>query len=60
MSAIVPITGTLRKRIIADIAIGFAIGGAMGSYWWWGFHKGKINKREDFYSKLAAEKAAEN
>lgn len=60
MSAIAPITGTLKKRIIADITIGFAIGGVMGGYYWWGFHKKLINKREDFYANLAAEKAAEN
>ncbi|SCW01820.1 LAFE_0E07976g1_1 [Lachancea fermentati] len=60
MTALAPITGTLRKRIIADIVIGFSIGGVMGSYWWWGFHKNLVNKREDFYAKLAAEKAAEN
>ncbi|SCV04756.1 LANO_0G12156g1_1 [Lachancea nothofagi CBS 11611] len=60
MSAITPITGTLKKRIIADLTIGFAIGGVMGGYYWWGFHKGLINKREAFYANLAAEKAAEN
>lgn len=60
MSAIAPITGTIRKRIMADITIGFAIGGVLGSYWWWGFHRGIINKREAFYAKLAEEKAAEN
>ncbi|KAH3899946.1 probable Cytochrome c oxidase subunit 7A [Saccharomycodes ludwigii] len=54
--AIAPITGTLKKRIIADIAIGFSIGGVMGSYWWWGYHKDIIGKREAFYAKLAAEK----
>ncbi|CAH02073.1 Cox9 [Kluyveromyces lactis] len=60
MSAIAPITGTIRKRILADITIGFAIGGAMASYWWWGFHKNIINKREAYYAKLAEQKAAEN
>ncbi|SCU98514.1 LADA_0H13520g1_1 [Lachancea dasiensis] len=60
MSAIAPITGTLKKRIAADLTIGFAIGGVMGSYYWWGFHKNLIAKREAYYAKLAAEKAAEN
>lgn len=57
--AIAPITGTIKRRILADIAIGFTIGGVMGGYWWWGFHKQIINKREAYYAKLAEEKAAE-
>lgn len=60
MSAIAPIQGTLKKRIMADIIIGFSLGGIMGSYWWWGFHKGIVGKREDFYAKLAEQKKAEN
>ncbi|CCC66818.1 hypothetical protein NCAS_0A02600 [Naumovozyma castellii] len=59
MSAIAPITGTLKKRIFTDITIGFALGGAMASYWWWGFHNGVINKREDYYAKLAQLKNSE-
>ena len=54
--AIAPITGTLKKRIILDIALGFSIGGTMASYWWWGYHKKLINRREDYYAKLAAQK----
>ncbi|CCF59359.1 hypothetical protein KAFR_0G03270 [Kazachstania africana CBS 2517] len=53
MAIIAPITGTLKKRIITDIVIGFSLGGALASYWWWGFHKRIINKREDYYSQLA-------
>ncbi|CEP61626.1 cytochrome c oxidase subunit VIIa LALA0_S03e07140g [Lachancea lanzarotensis] len=60
MAALAPITGTLRKKIIADVTIGFAIGGVMGSAYWWGFHKKLVGKREAHYEKLAAEKAAEN
>ncbi|GCE98723.1 cytochrome c oxidase subunit 7A [Zygosaccharomyces mellis] len=59
MSAIAPIQGTLKKRIISDIVTGFALGGVMGSYWWWGYHKGVIGKREAFYSQLAEQKKAE-
>ncbi|CCH58430.1 hypothetical protein TBLA_0A06390 [Henningerozyma blattae CBS 6284] len=54
--AIAPITGTLKKRIIADIIIGFSIGGSMASYWWWGFHKKVIQRRENYYAKLAEQK----
>ncbi|AGO12416.1 AaceriAER063Wp [[Ashbya] aceris (nom. inval.)] len=59
MSAIAPITGTIKKRIIADIAIGLGLGTAAGSYWWWGFHKPKIAARENYYAQLAQQKAAE-
>ncbi|AMD19929.1 HCL222Wp [Eremothecium sinecaudum] len=59
MSPIAPITGTLKKKIIFDISVGFTIGGVLGAAWWWGFHVPKVNKREDYYAKLAKEKAAE-
>ncbi|KAL3229566.1 Cytochrome c oxidase subunit 9, mitochondrial [Nakaseomyces bracarensis] len=52
-----PITGTLKKRILQDIVIGFSLGGAMAGYWWWGFHKGVIDRREAFYADLAKKKA---
>lgn len=60
MSALAPITGTLKKRIITDIVIGFSLGGVMASYWWWGFHKNVIDRREAFYADLAEKKKAEN
>ncbi|SMN18700.1 similar to Saccharomyces cerevisiae YDL067C COX9 Subunit VIIa of cytochrome c oxidase, which is the terminal member of the mitochondrial inner membrane electron transport chain [Maudiozyma saulgeensis] len=60
MSAITPITGTLRKRAVLDILVGFTIGGAMASYWWWGFHMNIINKREAFYAELAEKKRQED
>lgn len=59
MSAIAPITGTIRKRVLTDIIIGFTIGGCMASYWWWGFHKNIINKREEYYTSLSKQKALE-
>ncbi|CAB4256980.1 similar to Saccharomyces cerevisiae YDL067C COX9 Subunit VIIa of cytochrome c oxidase, which is the terminal member of the mitochondrial inner membrane electron transport chain [Maudiozyma barnettii] len=60
MSAIAPITNTLRKRATLDILMGFTIGGAMGAYWWWGFHMDVINRREAFYAELAEKKRQEN
>lgn len=51
--AIAPITGILKKKIIVDVSIGLGIGAVAGSYWWWGFHKGKVQKREDYYDALA-------
>ena len=60
MSAIAPITGTLKRRAALDILVGFSIGGAMASYWWWGFHMNVINKREAFYAELAKKKQEED
>lgn len=60
MSAIAPITGTLKKRILADIFIGFSLGGAMAGYWWWGFHRDVVNRREAYYAQLAEQKKLEN
>lgn len=60
MSAIAPITGTLKRRAFLDIVVGFSIGGAMASYWWWGFHMNVINKREAFYAELAKKKQEED
>ncbi|CAI1902107.1 hypothetical protein SEUBUCD646_0D01770 [Saccharomyces eubayanus] len=58
--AIAPITGTIKRKVIMDMIIGFSLGGAMASYWWWGFHMDKINKREKFYAELAERKKQEN
>jgi cytochrome c oxidase subunit 7 len=50
---IAPITGTLKKKIAVDISIGLTLGLGAASYWWWGFHKTKVQKREDYYASLA-------
>lgn len=57
--AIAPITGTLKRKIIVDVSVGFTLGLGFASYWWWGFHKGKVEKREAYYAKLAAQKQQE-
>ena len=59
MAGIAPITGALKKRIIMDILIGFSLGGALASTWWWGYHKKLIYKREAYYSKLSELKKQE-
>lgn len=55
---IAPITGTMKRRIIVDISVGFAIGGVMGAIWW-GAHKKMVNTRENYYAALAEKKRAE-
>jgi len=57
--AIAPITGTLKRKIIVDVSTGFVLGLGFASYWWWGFHKEKVDKREAYYAKLAAQKQQE-
>lgn len=58
--AIAPITGTLRKKIITDITMGFAIGFVMATGYWYYEHKPLIQKRDDFYKQLKAQKEAED
>lgn len=60
MSAIAPITGTLRKKIITDISIGFGCGFVLAGLYWKYEHKALVDKREAFYAKLKAEKEAED
>lgn len=58
--AIAPITGTLRKKIITDITIGFAAGFALATGYWYLEHKPIVAKREAFYAQLKAQKEAED
>lgn len=55
---IAPIVGTMKRRVIVDITMGFAIGGAMG-YVWWTNHKKMVKVREDYYAALAEKKRLE-
>ena len=57
--AIAPSTGTLRKKIITDITVGFGCGFVLANIWWYGEHIPMVKKREAFYAKQAAEKEAE-
>ena len=59
MYALTPITGTLKRRIDTDILVGFTLGGGIAAYWWWGFHKGVVDRREAYYAKLAEQKKQE-
>ncbi|CDK25736.1 unnamed protein product [Kuraishia capsulata CBS 1993] len=58
--AVAPITGSLRRKIIADITVGITLGAGFASYWWWGFHKKTVAVRENYYAELAKKKAAED
>lgn len=57
--AIAPITGTLRKKIITDITIGFGCGFVLATGYWYLEHKPVVARREAFYAKLNAQKEAE-
>ncbi|KAK6457975.1 cytochrome c oxidase subunit 7A [Scheffersomyces xylosifermentans] len=57
--AIAPITGTLRRKIITDISIGFASGFALATTYWYFEHKPLVAKREAYYAKLKAQNEAE-
>lgn len=58
MAVIAPIVGTMKRKIIIDISVGFAVGGVMG-YIWWTNHKKMVKTREDYYSQLAEKKRIE-
>ncbi|ODV76627.1 cytochrome-c oxidase, subunit VIIa, partial [Suhomyces tanzawaensis NRRL Y-17324] len=57
--AIAPITGTLRRKIITDISIGFGVGFVLGAAYWEFEHKPLVAKRDAYYAQLKAQKEAE-
>jgi len=58
--AIAPITGTLKRKIITDITVGFGCGFALATAYWYVEHRPLIVKREAYYAKLKAQKEAED
>lgn len=58
--AIAPITGTLKRKIITDISIGFGCGFVLAGLYWQYEHKPIVTRRDAFYAKLKAEKEAED
>ncbi|GAW12837.1 hypothetical protein ANO14919_022080 [Xylariales sp. No.14919] len=56
--AIKPITGMLKRGLVADLSIALGIGMVMGSAYWYGFHMPRTNARDAFYKKLEEERAA--
>lgn len=58
--AIAPIVGTLRRKIITDITVGFGCGFFLANLYWYGEHKPHLAKREAFYAQLAKQKEAED
>lgn len=58
--AIAPITGTLRRKIITDITIGFGAGFVLATAYWYLEHKPLVQKREAFYKELRENKERED
>ncbi|ODV65076.1 cytochrome-c oxidase, subunit VIIa [Hyphopichia burtonii NRRL Y-1933] len=58
--AIAPITGTLRRKIITDITLGFGCGFVLAFAYWEFEHKPIVAKREAYYKQLKAQKEAED
>lgn len=56
---IAPIVGTMKRRVIVDISVGFAVGGVMGAVWWMN-HKEMVAVRENYYAALAEKKKLAN
>lgn len=57
--AIAPIGGSLKKKIITDIIMGFVFGGSLATAYWQLEHVPIVKKREAYYAKLKAEKESE-
>lgn len=58
--AVPAITGTLRKKIITDITLGFAVGFVLATGYWEFEHKPIVEKRNAFYAEQKAKKDAED
>ncbi|KAI2778504.1 cytochrome-c oxidase, subunit VIIa [Daldinia loculata] len=56
--AIAPITGMLRRGLVADLSIGLGIGVTFGALYWHGYHMPRTYARDNFYRKLEQERAA--
>ncbi|KAI1810676.1 cytochrome-c oxidase, subunit VIIa [Poronia punctata] len=56
--AVKPITGMLKRGLVTDLAIALGLGMTMGSAYWYGYHMPRTEKRDAFYKKLEAERAA--
>ncbi|RCK66944.1 Cytochrome c oxidase subunit 7A [Candida viswanathii] len=57
--AIAPITGTLKRKIITDISLGFVAGFALAFLYWEVEHKPLIAKRDAYYAQLKKQKEIE-
>lgn len=53
------IFGSLKKKIIKDIVVSFAIGIPAAYAWWYTFHVDNQKKREAWYIAYAAKKGNE-
>lgn len=59
-SAIAPITGRFRKRIVFDLFGALALGTACASAWWYGHHIPKMAKFRAHDARVKLEVDAEN
>jgi cytochrome c oxidase subunit 7 len=59
-SAIAPITGRFRKRIVFDLFGSLALGLACGSVWWFGHHVPKMAQYRAHDARVKLEIDAEN
>ncbi|KAL6452179.1 COX9 Cytochrome c oxidase subunit 9 [Candida maltosa Xu316] len=57
--AIAPITGTLKRKIITDITLGFAAGFGLAFFYWNFEHKPLVAKRDAYYAQLKKQKELE-
>lgn len=58
--AVPAITGALKRKIITDISLGFAVGFVLATGYWEFEHKPIVAKRNAYYAELKAKKDAED
>ncbi|CAO1631315.1 unnamed protein product [Jaminaea pallidilutea] len=51
------ITGKLRKRLILDLSVAMGGGVAAAYAYWYGLHLPSVQRRDNYYAKLQAERA---
>ncbi|VUC21767.1 unnamed protein product [Clonostachys rosea] len=56
--AVAPITGMLRRNLVLDLGIALGSGFAMANIFWYGYHAPRTAARDQFYTKLEAERTA--
>ncbi|KAI9335418.1 hypothetical protein DFJ73DRAFT_629429 [Zopfochytrium polystomum] len=54
-SAIAPITGRFKSRVIRDLFISVPAGTAFGAWYWYGYHVPAIQKYKAYDAQVAAD-----
>ncbi|EZF71719.1 hypothetical protein H105_06170 [Trichophyton soudanense CBS 452.61] len=59
VTAMKPVTGMLRRGLVLDLSTALGFGVSCGYFWWYGYHLPRVRSRDNFYSRLEAQRAEE-